>query len=906
MKKLSLILTILACCAVLAQAHDTDGGSEPEYYVKNLKFPEGSTLDQKVDMAARLVPSAPQLAWQQMELTAFLHFGMNTYTNREWGDGTEDPALFNPTDLDADQWVRTLSEAGFKMVIITAKHHDGFCLWPTKTTEHSVANSPWKDGKGDVVRELRDACDRYGMKFGIYLSPWDRNAPCYGDSPAYNAFFIEQLKELLTNYGEVHEVWFDGANGEGPNGKKQEYDWEAFLKVIRELQPNAVTAVNGDDVRWVGNEKGIGRETEWCATVLTPGIYSWANEERKKVGAWGKSPDLGSRAMLQKASALYWFPSEVDVSIRPGWFYHKNQQPKSLKHLVDIYFQSVGYNSGLLLNIPPDTRGRIHESDSLRLCELAAYINKTFSNDMLIGGDGLWKAAEGESKEFSLKPGSRINTLMLQENIAHGQRVDSFTVEAQTSEGWKTVCEGTTIGNKRLIRFPAVEASAIRVTITMTRAEAEISRIGAFYAERLSDDAGVAVLNDIPRSDWEIVSASPLTVDLGREATLSAFTYAPDENASSFAYHYKVEASADGKTWNTVVSDGEFGNIMHNPVPQKVAFDRKVVARYVRFDAVDENGAPASVTPEEFGVLLAAPADDETLVYSDPDAPLALKAGDAHPCVDGWKFYTANEFLDKNYKKGLPKGYVEHLGQAMSRSAKIDDSACSAVEDGVLHMWSSKADGEVDNGFGKQVKYLTSCYRSAKDGEKGFWCNFTENMRIEVRLRRTDNVGFNDALWFMGNNGRKWPACGEIDLLENPKKTVNQRAHFTLHSENHYAGVVGGQGSVTASTVLSDMTQWNIYWLEWYPDRIVGGVNGLTYFEHKKGEGGNEDWPWSDPEGFYMLFSTGISDNPNAWPGEVNPSEWDPEALPSMYIDWVRVYVNDDYQGAAAPKIKLY
>jgi len=230
-----------------------------KYYTKHLEFPENASLEQKVEMAARLVPSKQQLAWQKTELTAFLHFGVNTFTGREWGDGTEKETVFNPTGLDAEQWVRNLKECGFKMVILTAKHHDGFCLWPTKTTKHSVASSNWKNGKGDVVGDLKKACDKYGMKIGLYLSPWDRNASCYGDSPAYNKFFIAQLTELLTNYGEVNEVWFDGACGEGPNGKKQVYDWDAFYKTIKRLQPNAVMAIMGDDVSsGVGNGERYG------------------------------------------------------------------------------------------------------------------------------------------------------------------------------------------------------------------------------------------------------------------------------------------------------------------------------------------------------------------------------------------------------------------------------------------------------------------------------------------------------------------------------------------------------------------------------------------------------------------------------------------------------------------------
>ena len=377
--------------------------------MKQLEFPENATIGQKVEMAARLTPTPQQLSWQHLELNAFLHFGINTFTGRKWGDGKEDLALFNPSDFDAGQWVRNLKEAGFKLVILTAKHYDGFCLWPTKTIRHSVASSPWKGGKGDVVKELCDACNKYDMKFGVYLSPWDRNASCYGEGEPYNKFFIEQLTELLTNYGEVYEVWFDGANGEGPNGKKQQYDWKTIYNTIYALQPKPVTAIMGDDVRWVGNEKGLGRETEWSATVVTPSAYG--SSSNKKLGISSTGKDLGSRAMLEKATHLYWYPSEVDVSIRPGWFYHESEDSKvkSLKHLSDIYFQSVGYNSVLLLNIPPDRRGLLNDVDVNRLKEFAAYREEIFANNRVKKGSKYWNATPGCEAIYSLKPESEIS-----------------------------------------------------------------------------------------------------------------------------------------------------------------------------------------------------------------------------------------------------------------------------------------------------------------------------------------------------------------------------------------------------------------------------------------------------------------------------------------------------------------
>ena len=600
MKKL-LLLVILFASICSGQAQNEKG-----YYVKHLEFPQNATLQEKVDMAARLVPTPQQLAWQQMELTAFLHFGINTFTGREWGDGTEDPALFNPSQLDAEQWVRTLKDAGFKMVLLTAKHHDGFCLWPTKTTTHSVASSSWKNGKGDVVKELRDACDKYGMKFGVYLSPWDRNASCYGDSPKYNQFFIQQLTELLTNYGEVHEVWFDGANGEGPNGKKQVYDWDAFYKTIQKLQPKAVMAIMGDDVRWVGNEKGIGRETEWNATVLTPGIYARSEENNKRLGVFSKAEDLGSRDILKNATELLWYPSEVDVSIRPGWFYHKEEdnKVKSLKHLADIYFQSVGYNSVLLLNIPPDRRGLINEADVTRLKEFAEYRKQAFADDRVKEGQKLWEAISNGERTYKLKSGSEINVVMLQEDIARGQRVEAFSVEAQTADGWKEIAQGTTVGYKRLLRFPDVKANQLRIKIKSCRLTANISRVAAFYVAPLQEESEEVDWNNLPRTTWKQVSDSPLTIDLGKSVILSAFTYAPAkaEAKPTMAFKYKFFVSTDGNNWQEVPVNGEFSNIMHNPLPQTVPFKEKVKARFIRLVATTPTDTPAKVEMNEIGV----------------------------------------------------------------------------------------------------------------------------------------------------------------------------------------------------------------------------------------------------------------------------------------------------------------
>ncbi len=460
-----------------------------------------------ISKAANVVPSPRQLRWQKLELTAFFHFGVNTFTNHEWGDGKEDPKIFNPAKLDARQWVKVAKDAGFKQVILTAKHHDGFCLWPTKTTTHSVKSSPWKNGKGDVVKEVADACKSQNVGFGIYLSPWDRNSPLYG-SEEYNDFFVKQLTELLTNYGRIDEVWFDGANGEGPNGKKQVYDFDRWYKLIRKLQPSATIAIMGPDVRWVGTESGYGRETEWSvvpANNMDPAAIESNSQQGDAFKPEGdmRGDDLGSRDKIMNAKALVWYPAETDVSIRPGWFYHpeENDKVKSPEKLLDIYFHSVGRNSVLLVNLPPDKEGLINEADIKNLKEWTRLRDNIFKNNFakgasVVSANGInaktildnnytsfWTTKRKDTAatiEIKLKNKATFNVLMLQENIAIGQRIEKFDLEYWNGTSWKKAAEGTTVGYKRLLQFDPVTTDKIRLNIISSRLNPTIAELGLY------------------------------------------------------------------------------------------------------------------------------------------------------------------------------------------------------------------------------------------------------------------------------------------------------------------------------------------------------------------------------------------------------------------------------------------
>ncbi len=408
--------------------------------------------------AGSLVPSKRQMDWFEIGFYAFVHFTVNTYTNLEWGLGDEDEMIFNPTELDCDEWVETIKSAGMKGMVLTCKHHDGFCLWPSRYTEHSVKKSlNFRGGKGDVVREAADACRRGGIRFGVYLSPWDRNSVYYG-TDAYNDYYCNTLTELMTQYGEIFMVWMDTACGEGPNGKKQVYDFKRYIDIIRKYQPSAVIAcVNGPDVRWGGNEDGETRAAEWA---VVPGELCPLSErqtfgravEGNLDGISSFDENLGQLSQLVYSEGLVFAPSEFDMSIRPGWFYHANEKPHSLERLFNTWLRTVGANAGLNLNIPPMPNGRIDPEDKQRVRELGEKLHEEFGTPIPCQ----WKQIAGAgdtqcSFEVTLKDTAKIKYIELREDISQGQRVECFHVRCETS--FYHVAQGTSIGYRRISRL---------------------------------------------------------------------------------------------------------------------------------------------------------------------------------------------------------------------------------------------------------------------------------------------------------------------------------------------------------------------------------------------------------------------------------------------------------------------
>lgn len=526
-------------------------------------------------------PTPRQIRHHQREFYGFVHFTVNTFTDREWGMGDESPSIFNPTDFDADQIVDSAKLAGMKGLILTAKHHDGFCLWPTTQTGHSVTASPFRGGKGDVVREMQQACQRGGIELGLYLSPWDRNHPEYG-RPEYVQVYRKQLRELMTGYGELFEIWFDGANGgDGYYGGAREkrnidnttyYGWEQTWQLVRDLQPNAVMFSDaGPDVRWVGNEAGIAGDPCWCAINGQEMIPGHADRDRL---------NRGDRDGAQ------WRIPECDVSIRPGWFYHpaEDSRVRSAKTLVDLYFASVGRGTTMLLNLPPDRRGRIHDIDRSSLRGFRGHLDRLFADNIAAGATRTlgWRTGD-KGREWMIaidlaKP-RRVNVVELREDISLGHRAYRWVLEAgDEKDHWRTVTEAESIGQRRLIRFEPTVARRFRIRITDCCDQPEIVGVGLYLEPELAE-IPAAELGWIT-AEVSQPSSNELVLDMGRPTALQAVCYSP--NVHHRADRYEIAFATVAGQWGGELS-GEFGNMMFNPAPQSVACD--VTTRYVRFRA---------------------------------------------------------------------------------------------------------------------------------------------------------------------------------------------------------------------------------------------------------------------------------------------------------------------------------
>ena len=535
------------------------------------------------------VPSKDQLMLQDMEMYAFLHYSLNTYTGQEWGFGNEDPALFNPQKLDARQWARTCKNAGMKGIIFTAKHHCGFCLWPSEYTDYSVKASPWKDGKGDVVRDLAEACKEYGLKFAVYLSPWDRNHAEYGRE-AYVTYFRNQLRELLTHYGPIFEVWFDGANGGngwygGANetrqiDRKTYYQWGETYDMIRQLQPHCIIWNDGSDrrgdLRWVGTEAGFIGETNWSL------LHSQGDVAHQHLHYGAEDGDV-------------WVPGETNTSIRPGWFYHESEdgRVKSLAKLMETYYKSVGRNSTLLLNFPITKEGLIHPIDSMRGASFNQMIHRIFDHPLKAK-----RKITPTVSTLTFKQETEFNRLMVSEDISKGQRVKAFKVEAWVGGEWQELKDiisedpprsMTTIGRKRILCFNNTRTTQIRLTILDSKATPIINGLNAYLAPAIASDkaqeggkksAGLNVsLTNNDRS---------LLIDLGTSKHVKSLGYLPPQEAGAkgIITHFALWAMVKGE-WQQI-SEGEFSNVVNNPIWQTISLP-DTETTFLRLDAITLN-----------------------------------------------------------------------------------------------------------------------------------------------------------------------------------------------------------------------------------------------------------------------------------------------------------------------------
>jgi alpha-L-fucosidase len=792
--------------AVVAAASPDEGGS-------TARLAPTDTVDHVVRKAAHVVPAPRQLAWQEVEFASFVCFGVNTFTDREWGDGKEDPAIFNPTEFDAHEIVRVCKDAGINMVVFLAKHHDGFCLWPSAYTEHSVKNSPWRSGEGDMVREMADACREAGLKLSIYLSPWDRHEPTYGDSPVYNTFFMNQLRELLTNYGPVADVWFDGACGEGPNGKRQVYDWEGYYALIRELQPDATISISGPDARWCGNEAGVSRESEWSVVPENAGA---------------QDADLGSRARLMEAAKqghlLKWYPAQVDTSIRPGWFYHASQDDKvkSLDKLLDIYYGAVGGNAQLLLNMPIDPRGKIHENDVARIMELRRVLDATFDEDLASGAkaradtlrgndprygadltvDGdketYWSTDDGvtvATLEYDLGAPRTFNRAMLQEYIKVGQRIEAFSLDVWNGETWAPVAGATTVGYKRLLRFDDVTAQRVRIRITQSRVCPTLSAFGLFHAPTA-------------------VSAPAITRDDAGEATL---TSAPGVEVRYWLGGLPPSASSRRYTTPFPLPDGGTVKAIAIP-PDTGAFVRvgesllseATFEPLAGVEAPDTDGGDAATDTTTAWQNLSPGADQVTVQRVTETLPLSDQAN-----AGGWEKYAPLTDEFEGTTLDAAKWWDTNPGWK-GRQPGLFDAGNVAVNEGRLHLTMRKGEPPEARKAEGFHTYTCAAVKSKSTVRYGYF---------EVKAKPMASAG-SSSFWFYDSKDTWWT---EIDVFElggkapgyERKMNMNVHVFHTPAEERHWSehGIY-----VAPSDLIED---YHVYGLEWDEERITFYFDGV-------------------------------------------------------------------------------
>lgn len=898
-------------------------------------------------------PTQKQLNWQNLETIGFIHFSINTFTDKEWGFGNESPSLFNPTQLDCRQWVRTCKQAGLKGVILTAKHHDGFCLWPSAYTEYSVKNSPWKDGKGDLVREFADACKEYNMKLGLYLSPWDCNHSEYGN-PEYNVYFRNQLRELLTNYGPVFEIWFDGANGgrgfygtDSLHNRKiapDYYDWDEAVKIVKELQPDCIIHGGGKaDIRWVGNEEGYAGPEHW-STLRTSDKFD-------------KEPAVRFQLNKGHADGTVWMPSETDVSVRPGWYYHESEDHKlkSLPRLLDIYYESVGRNSLLLLNIPPDKRGLIHSEDSVRLLKWFNQYQKEMSNN-LITKDCLIKSSSPKGAKNIIDPKVNtcwspkqkndwievtfpsvtvLNRILLRENIRDGQRIKKFRIEYLNSGKWLPLAEETTVGYKRILRFPEIKAKSIRLTVLDSYDAVQLSHFACFYAEellsapsvRIDKNDEVTLLADNsnteiwytldgtdPQCGKSVLYTSPFPIN--ENTFLKAISCTAGGRSSEYVSR---QFNHSKKNWTILNEDPDLVKNIFDENPATAWFSkpnkREIIidfgsnkqvsglfytpdqARYARGIAV-KYSISMTDNPEiwnaepfsgEFSNIENNPIRQE-LVFDKPMSGRYMRivvpetvSNQVILGISELDFLFDDVQQDNNWSliwsdefnaDGEPSSkYWSFPGRKPSFWARYatDDKELAYVKDGCLNLVARLTPGTTDT-----VAYQTGAV-STKD-------KFSFKYgKVEFKARFKSAKGSWPALWLMPqkNEFGGWPHSGEIDVMEhlNFDDLVYQTVHTT--KTRAQTGNNTWENSVSHIKQSVNKDDFNTYGIEWSESQIDFYVNGLKTFTYKNKQEGPEQYPFVSD--FYLIMNEAIGGN---WVGSVNDKDYPVK----MEVDWVRVY----------------